>query len=233
MTISVILATYNERENIAEMIQKIHETLGDTTEIIVVDDNSPDKTGDIVQSLGDPSVKVIKRKTRGLASAILRGIVESRGDIICWWDADMIMCPRVAAEMIPLLKDNHIIVGSRYVPGGGDTRGLSRTIPSIAINKFAGIILRHGIKDYDSGFVVFRREVINTVLPIPTGYGEYFIEFIYMAAKKGLKIHEHPYVLTDRTKGTSKSTTSIPGFLITGFQYGSRVIISLFREVFR
>jgi dolichol-phosphate mannosyltransferase len=238
MTISVILATYNERENLPEMVKRIHEQMdpvaarsswGGRVEIIVVDDDSPDKTWELAQSMLDPAIKVVRRQDRGLASAIFRGIMESTGEIICWWDCDMLMCPETAKSMIPLLKDYDIVIGSRYAEGGGDHREASRVIPSIMINSLASLILGHGIRDYDSGFVIFRRDVLNTVLPMPEGYGEYFIEFMYSAAKRGLRIHEHPYVLTDRTRGTSKSVTSTLSFIMTGIKYGIRIFIALFR----
>ena len=228
MTVSVIIATFNERENIEEMIKRIRANI-EQAEIIVVDDNSPDKTWEIAQSL---DVKVIRRNDKGLASAILRGIIESTGDIICWWDADMLMCPKIAKNMIPLLKDYDIIIGSRYVLGGRDDRALSRVIPSILVNTLANTVLGYGIKDYDSGFIVMRKTALDTVLPIPIGFGEYFIEFIYSAAKRGLHIFEYPYILTDRATGTSKSTTSPHSFIKTGLQYCIRIFTAVAREEF-
>ena len=93
-SVSVVLATYNERENILDTIGEIYKHVTQSTEVIVVDDDSPDQTWDIVGQLQDPRVKVIRRvSTRGLASAFNRGIIESRGQVVCWMDADMCMPP--------------------------------------------------------------------------------------------------------------------------------------------
>ncbi len=88
--VSIILATYNESENIRDMIAAILAQVPDPVEVIVVDDNSPDQTWRIASELNDPRIKVIRRvNTRGLASAINRGIIESQGDFIGWMDADL------------------------------------------------------------------------------------------------------------------------------------------------
>jgi dolichol-phosphate mannosyltransferase len=228
--VSVILATYNERDTVPEMIRRIHEYLRDPVEIVVVDDDSPDRTWEVVQSLGDPSVRVVKRTgVKGLASALLRGILESKGQIICWWDADMPMCPEIAPAMIKLLGECDIVIGSRYVPGGRDQREPARVWTSRALNGLAQAVLGHGIRDYDSGFVVLRRSVLDRVLPVPTGFGEYFMEFMYTAAERGLRIREYPYSLTERSQGTSKASPDLFRFLATGMRYGIRIFVARFR----
>jgi dolichol-phosphate mannosyltransferase len=228
--VSVILATYNERDAVPEMIRRIHEHIRNPVEIVVVDDDSPDRTWEVAQALGDPSVKVVKRTgVKGLASALLRGILESRGGIICWWDADMLMCPEIAPKMIQILGECDIVIGSRYVPGGRDLREPARVWTSRALNGLAQAVLGHGIRDYDSGFIVLRRRVLNRVLPVPTGFGEYFMEFMYTAAERGLCIHEYPYSLTDRFQGTSKASPDLFRFLATGMRYGIRIFVARFR----
>ena len=230
LLVSVILATYNERDTVPEMIRRIHEHIRNPVEIVVVDDDSPDRTWEAVRSLGDPSVRVVKRTgVKGLASALLRGILESRGESICWWDADMLMCPEIAPEMIRLLGECDIVIGSRYVPGGRDLREPARVWTSRALNGLAQVILGHGIRDYDSGFVVLRRSVLDRVLPVPTGFGEYFMEFMYTAAERGLCIREYPYSLTERSQGTSKASPNLLRFLATGMRYGIRIFVARFR----
>ena len=227
--VSVILATYNERESIGEMVRRIHEHIS-PVEIIVVDDDSPDRTWEVAGALGDPLVRVVRRiGVKGLASALLRGILESKGEIVCWWDADMPMCPETAPGMIRLLGECDIVIGSRYAPGGADLRGPARVWTSRALNGLARAVLGHGIRDYDSGFIVLRRSVLDRVLPVPTGFGEYFIEFMYTAAKRGLVIREFPYSLTERTEGASKGSPHLPGFLGIGFRYGVRIFVARFR----
>jgi dolichol-phosphate mannosyltransferase len=229
--ISIVLATYNERENIRDTIRGILQFLPDS-EVIVVDDDSPDGTSRVAEDVADSRVKVICRVgTRGLASAFNRGIIESRGEIVGWMDADMSMPPRLLPEMIDKLKEYDIVIGSRYVPGAKDDRAALRVYASKLINRLAGLVLGQGIKDYDSGFVVLRRSVFNKVCIIPTGYGAYFMEFLYACRKKGLTVHEVPYIFRDRAKGVSKSAPSLFRFLKTGMQYVLRIVIARMRKL--
>ena len=229
--ISIVLATYNERENIRDTIRGILQSLPDS-EVIVVDDDSPDGTSRVAENAADSRVKVICRVgTRGLASAFNRGIIESRGEIVGWMDADMSMPPRLLPEMIDKLKEYDIVIGSRYVPGAKDDRAALRVYASRLINRLAGLVLGQGIKDYDSGFVVLRRSVFDKVCIIPTGYGAYFMEFLYACRKKGLTVHEVPYIFRDRAKGVSKSAPSLFRFLKTGMQYVLRIFIARMRKL--
>lgn len=230
--VSIVLATYNERENIRETIRSIFEHVKESVEVIVVDDDSSDRTWEVVEQLNDPRVVLIRRvATRGLASAFNRGIIESRGEIVGWMDADMCMPPSMLPGMIEKLKDYDIVVGSRYAAGGVDDRSPLRVWSSRMINGLAGIVLGYGIKDYDSGFVVLRRTVFDKVSIIPTGYGAYFMEFLYTCRKKGLTVCEVPYVFRDRAKGVSKSAPSLYLFLKTGMQYVIRIFVARFRRI--
>jgi len=230
--VSIVLATYNERENILDTISSIFEHVKDSVEVIVVDDDSSDMTWKLVEEHKDPRVKLIRRvDTRGLASAFNRGIIESRGEIVGWMDADMCMPPSLLPEMIKKLDEYDIVVGSRYAPGGIDDRALLRVASSRLINGLATKVLGFGIKDYDSGFVVLKRSVFDKVSIIPTGYGAYFMEFIYTCRKKGLTVYELPYVFRDRAKGVSKSAPSILKFFRTGMQYVSRIFTARLRKI--
>jgi len=223
--ISIILATYNERDTIVHMIETINQWVPDPYEIVIVDDDSPDRTWKIAEEVNDNHVRVIRRhNTGGLASAVLRGIIECRGDIICWWDADMDMCPPIVPKMTGYLKNHDVVIGSRYVDGGGDERTLLRRATSRWLNKFAAFVLGYEINDYDSGFVAFRRSVLDTVMINPHGFGEYFIEFIFDCCRKGLRVMETPYVLKDRQQGSSKSAGSFFRFLSIGFMYGLKIL---------
>ncbi|RMG06809.1 MAG: glycosyltransferase [Planctomycetota bacterium] len=227
--VSVILPSYNEREVIGDTIQGLYEQIQQPLEVIVVDDGSPDGTAEVVRNLQTrfPTLKLIQRtNARGLASAFNRGIIESQGDIVCWMDADMSMPPTVLAEMIRHLDRNDIVVGSRYAPGGKDDRAPVRTLASRLINGFAGLVLGGGIKDYDSGFVAVRRTVFDHVSIIPTGYGAYFIEFLYNAHLKGLRIHEVGYCFRDREQGVSKSFASLRSFVVLGAGYVGRILLA-------
>ncbi len=229
--VSVVLATYNERENILDTIGEIFKHVPDV-EVIVVDDDSPDQTWQLVADLNDPRVKIIHRiSTRGLASAFNRGIIESRGDVVCWMDADMCMPPVMLPEMIAKLSEYDIVIGSRYVEGAKDDRTPLRVLSSRMINGLATLVLGYGIHDYDSGFVVLRRSVFNKVSIIPTGYGAYFIEFIYTCRRKGLTVFEMPYIFRDRAKGISKSAPSLIKFFSTGMQYVQRIFAARLRRI--
>jgi dolichol-phosphate mannosyltransferase len=231
-SVSIVLATYNERENIRDTIQGIFNHVSRPTEVIVVDDDSPDGTWHVAGSLGDPRVKVIRRvATRGLASAFNRGIIESRGEIVGWMDADMSMPPSLLPVMIDKLKEYDIVIASRYAEGAKDDREPLRVYSSWLINRLAGLVLGYGIKDYDSGFVVLRRTVFDSVSIIPTGYGAYFMEFLFACRRKGLTVFEVPYVFRDRAKGVSKSAPSLYRFLKTGMQYVVRIFRARLRRL--
>ena len=230
--VSIILATYNEREFIVDTIQSVFEHVKAPVEIIVVDDDSPDGTWHLAEEIGDPRVKVIRRvATRGLASAFNRGIIESRGEIVGWMDADMCMPPSLLPEMIEKLGIYDIVIGSRYAPGGVDDRAPLRVYSSWLINRLANIVLDFGVRDYDSGFIVLHRCVFDKVSIIPTGYGAYFIEFLYTCRKKGLTIYEMPYRFQDRAKGVSKSYPNLISFLKTGTEYVFRILIARIRRI--
>ena len=230
--ISIILATFNERELIQTTITELLKASPEEMEIIVVDDDSPDRTWSAVTELNLPNIKVIRRVgTRGLASAFNRGIIESRGDIVGWMDADMCMPPSMIPKMYRMLVDEgyDLVIGSRYTPGGIDDRSPIRRLSSRLINGFAGLVLGYGIRDYDSGFVLLKRKVFDSVSLIPRGYGEYFIEFVYNACRKGLRVGETGYYFRDRSVGVSKSMPSLFAFLRTGMKYVIRILGARFR----
>ncbi len=230
--VSIVLATYNERENILDTISSIFEHVKDPVEVIVVDDDSSDMTWKLVEDHKDPRVKLIRRvDTRGLASAFNRGVIESRGSVVGWMDADMCMPPSLLPAMIAKLDEYDIVVGSRYAPGGIDDRAFLRVASSRFINGLATKVLGYSIKDYDSGFVVLKRTVFDKVSIIPTGYGAYFMEFLYTCRKKGLTVYEIPYVFRDRAKGISKSAPSILKFFRTGLQYVIRIFTARLRKI--
>ncbi len=230
--VSIILATYNEREHIQATLSGILQHVNGPVEVIVVDDDSPDGTWHVAESFGDPRVKVIRRvSTRGLASAFNRGIIESRGGVVGWMDADMCMPPALLPAMIGKLAEFDIVIGSRYAEGGKDDRAALRVYASRLINWLARVVLGYGIRDYDSGFVVLRRSVFDKVSLIPTGYGAYFIEFLYTCRRKGLTVHEMPYVFRDRAVGVSKSAPSLWRFFVQGLGYGVRILVARLRRI--
>src|SRR3989344_7640290 len=128
--ISVILPTYNEKGNIVKLINSILSNVKNC-EIMVVDDNSPDLTWKDVQKIKKKNVKLIRRiKEKGLASAISRGIEESKGNVIVWMDCDLSHPPSLIPELVKKLNKYDIAVASRYVNGGADKRKFIRVFTS-------------------------------------------------------------------------------------------------------
>ncbi|TAN58375.1 MAG: glycosyltransferase [Rhodospirillales bacterium] len=230
-SVSIIVPTYNEADSIVSLIQELFNYLPDG-EVVVVDDASADGTADLVAALNDPRISLVRRtRDRGLASAIMRGIIEARAPVIGWIDADAWMLPPLLPKMIEGLGDYDMVVASRFVEGGGDDRHWMRVLASRAMNSFAHLVLGGYVKDFSSNFVVIRRKVLDAVLPIPTGYGEFFIELVHRSQLKGLKILEIPYVLSERTGGTSKSAPNLTNFLFYGMRYALRIVMARIKGV--
>lgn len=228
--ISIILPTYNEAENICPLIDRILNCLSPPFEIIVIDDNSPDGTaGHVAAVYGEnPLIRLFIRKNeRGLTSAIRRGIQEARGDILVWMDCDLSMAPEKIPELVYQIKEKgfDVAVGSRYVPGGADTRTDSGKIMlfihkmlSRLITWFTAVLLWPGFLDWTSGFIAVRSSVIKK-FQLTGDYGEYFIDMMYRLLREGYKVTEVPYNLTPRTRGESKTATNVLGFFTKGIKY--------------
>jgi len=181
------------------------------TEIIVVDDNSPDGTGKVVEEYVKKSkiraypVQVIRRENKGgLGSAILAGIKHSKGDAIVVMDSDLSHPPQTVSKMIEELDSSNcdIVVASRYVKGGSISGWpFKRKLISRGATKIAQRGLGIKIKDPMSGFFAFRRHIINNIKFDSLGY-KILLEILVKA--KGAKVKEIPYAFTDRKSGSSK-----------------------------
>lgn len=224
--VSVVLPTYNEKETIAEAIVRLSSALGGRLlEIIVVDDNSPDGTWKLVQELKHPKVRLIRRMDeRGLASAIARGVKEAEGDVIVWMDCDLGLPPEDVPRLVERLGDADVVIGSRYVAGGKDTRHRLRASVSWIFNLYASAVLGFSIRDYTSGFIAVRKAVTDAVPLSTEGFGEYFAEFVYRCRKKGFRVAEVGYIYRYRKAGTSKLDSSLWNFLRMGMNYGWRIL---------
>lgn len=228
--ISVILPTYNERDNIIPLIMRTVQALPEEKEILVIDDDSPDGTAELVSNYCKENsiVRLIIRKNeRGLCSAVQRGINEAAGDIIVWMDCDLSMPPEKIPELVDKVanKGYDAAVGSRYVKGGKDRRTDSgkfilffHTALSRIIVTFTSLVLYKSFKDWTSGFIAVKSEVIKKI-PLNGDYGEFFIEMMYCILKKGYKVVEVPYELIPRERGESKTATNIFGFFVRGIKY--------------
>ena len=227
--VSIILSTYNEALVIEDTINKIFKYLNNV-EIILVDDNSPDGTFEKAKKINNPNLKVFLRKSRGLASAFLLGLINSSSEVVGWLDSNMGVLAERLPEMLSQLEKNDMVILSRYVDGGTDLRSKQRILSSQLINFFCRLILSNKIKDYTSGIFLMKREVLLSAVPIANGHGEFFIEFIYKAHKASNKIVELPYVHPPDIEGMSKTATSVLRFCYLGFRYFIRIIQSLFRR---
>ncbi len=225
--VSLILPTYNEKENIAELIRLTIALVPELHEIIVVDDNSPDGTAEIVAKLAakNKKIKIIKRiHERGLASAISRGIKESTGNIIGWMDADLSMPASSIPSLLAQIPQHDIAIGSRYVSGGKDIRQPLRVLTSKAINVYTNLLLGFTIKDYNSGFVFAKRNVFEKVTFMEKGYGQYCIRFLHDCLKKEFTIKEIGYPFTDRVSGERQTGETALTLLKHGWNYGTELI---------
>ena len=227
--LSIILSTYNEELFIEETLKNIIKTFPEC-EIIIVDDSSKDKTIDIIKKLNIKNIKLFERKSRGLASAFLLGLINSSKDIIGWIDSNQGKLITKYPEMINHLDSNDMVLLSRYVAGGKDDRSTIRVLSSRVINGFAKFILRSKIQDLSSGIFVMKREVLLDVVPIASGHGEFMVEFLHHAEIKGNKIKEIPYTHPIDIEGNSKSFPSITKFSTFGFFYVWRLFQTIFRR---
>ena len=218
-SLSVIIPTYNESQNILLMLDSVSRNLpsGIDTEIIVVDDNSPDGTGKIVeeharlyQKKKERFIKVIHRRVkRGLSSAILEGIQSAKGETIVVMDGDFSHPPQTIQKMLEELQHPQcdIVVASRYVKGGSVTGWpFKRRLLSKGATKIAQHGLGIKIKDPMSGFFAFKRHIIKNVKFDSIGY-KMLLEILVKT--RGAIVKEIPYVFTNRKSGSSKLNISV------------------------
>lgn len=208
----VVIPTYNERENIELLIDEIL-ALRTGTQVIVVDDNSPDGTGNLVRMMADDhqEVHLISRPGKlGLGTAHIAGIRQALTmdvDCILTMDADFSHHPRFIPDLIASAERADIVIGSRYVTGGGAVNcGLNRTVLSRVANGFARLMLGLGAQDCTAGFRCYRRRVLEAA-PLDTifsnGYS-FLIEMLYKCQRLGFSVAETPICFENRQRGQSK-----------------------------
>ena len=214
----IVVPTYNEKENIEGIIEAVL-ALGDDIEILVVDDNSPDGTGEIVDRLAvsEQRIHVIHREGKmGLGSAYIAGfkwaLASTDAQFVFEMDADFSHDPNAIPELLEMAEDYDLVIGSRYLHGITVINWpLSRLILSYGANRYTRIITGLPLKDSTGGFKCFRRETLEQ-LPLDTiksdGYS-FQIEMNFFCWKKGLRIVEIPIIFTDRRVGISKMSRKI------------------------
>src|SRR3989338_8977942 len=208
-----MIPTYNERENIGMLIDKILKLKINDLHIVVVDDNSPDGTANEVQNISKAkkNVHLLLRKTdRGRGAAGKAGFIyclNNNADIIIEMDADMSHNPKYIPSMIKELKNADLIICSRRISGGSEVgRSSLRKLVTWGANLYIGLMLGIKIKDCNSGFRCFKRKVLEGInLQKIESRGPSIVqEVLFKAHLKGFKIKEIPIRFVNRTKGESK-----------------------------
>ncbi len=213
---AVIIPTYNERENIGLLVEGILD-VGLDPEIIIVDDNSPDGTGELADELAaqHPPVRVLHRPGKlGLGTAHIAGMKAALADgaaAIVTMDADFSHHPRYLPDLLAALEYVDVVIGSRYVPGGGtlDCTALRRAL-SRGANLFARAMLSLEAGDATAGFRGYRRAVLESIALdeiVSNGYS-FLIEMLYRCQRQGWRIGEVPIVFENRQRGASKISKS-------------------------
>lgn len=227
MIVCVIVPTYNEKENIEELVEKL-VALEIQARVIVVDDNSPDGTGHIADDLArrHPRVSVVHRSGKlGLGTAYVAGFQKALGDgadLVVTMDADFSHDPACIPALVEICRRFHLAIGSRYIPGGGVRNwGWHRRLLSWGANTFARTMLGLTPKDCTAGFRCYRREVLEAVGPEQlrsNGYS-FLIELLFGCQRLGFTVGESPITFANRERGQSKiSRAEISKALATVFR---------------
>jgi dolichol-phosphate mannosyltransferase len=217
----VCLPTYNERENLEAMVRALGE-LG--VEVLVIDDNSPDGTGQLADRLAGEHghVRVLHRERKeGLGPAYVAGFKQALADpgveLVLEMDADFSHDPADVTRLIAAAREADLVLGSRYVPGGGtENWGRIRRFVSAGGSLYSRLLLGVPVRDLTGGFKCYRRKVLETIdLEGITSRGYAFqIETTYRALRAGFRVVEIPITFADRELGGSKMSR---GIVLEGF----------------
>ncbi len=214
----VIIPTYNEKENIAKITSAVLSQ-DPSIDILVVDDGSPDGTGALVDAIAESEqrIHVLHRASKlGLGTAYLTGFkwaLERDYAFIFEMDADFSHAPEKLPEFLRAIKDNDLVIGSRYQNGQVNVVNwpMSRLFLSYSANIYARTLTGLPIFDATGGFKCFRREVLEAIdlADVRSNGYAFQIEMTFRAWKKGFRIKEIPIVFIDRTEGSSKMSKRI------------------------
>jgi dolichol-phosphate mannosyltransferase len=213
----VIIPTYNEKENIEKIVPAVLEK-DPRISILIVDDNSPDGTGDIADRLAaeNPRIQVLHReKKAGLGQAYIAGFkfaLEKGFDYIFEMDADFSHDPKYLPDFLEAIKEYDLVLGSRYISGVNVINWpMSRLLLSYYANVYTRIVTGLPLRDATGGFKCFRREVLEAINfdEVRSNGYSFQIEMSFRAHKKGFKIKEIPIIFADRMEGASKMSKKI------------------------
>jgi dolichol-phosphate mannosyltransferase len=214
----VCLPTYNERENLEPMLRALGEVLGPDDRVLVIDDNSPDGTGELADRLAGELgfVDVLHRQRKeGLGPAYLAGFghaLAAGAELVVEIDCDFSHDPNDVPRLVEAAADADLVLGSRYVPGGGvENWGVVRRLISSGGSFYARVLLGVPVRDLTGGFKCLRRAVLETIdLDAVHSKGYAFqIETTYRALRKGFRVVEIPIRFADREVGGSKMSRRI------------------------
>ena len=214
----ICLPTYNERENLEAMVRALGNLGLEGLEVLVIDDDSPDGTGEIADRLAAelPWVHVLHRERKeGLGPAYLAGFrraLELGADLVFEMDCDFSHDPADVPRLAAATENADLVLGSRYVEGGGTRNwGLVRRFISRGGSLYAQVLLQLGIRDLTGGFKCYRRTVLETIdLDAISSLGYAFqIETTYRTLRAGFRVVEVPITFSDREVGGSKMSKAI------------------------
>lgn len=217
MKTTIVIPTYNEKENINTLVRSIKETYPDVR-ILVVDDNSPDGTAEVVRALNKefPDVNLLLRKEKnGIGKAYLHGFAEvlkTDSERILQMDADLSHHPKYLQDLFTASEENDVVIGSRYIKGISVINWpLSRVLLSYFANVYVQLITRLPVKDGTGGFKCFHRKVLENIHleKVKSDGYSFQIEMNYLCWKMGCRIKETPIIFMDRTEGLSKMSKNI------------------------
>jgi dolichol-phosphate mannosyltransferase len=207
----IFTATFNEALNIENLIKEIFQYVPHV-DILVIDDNSPDGTGKILDQLSESNskIKVIHRQGKlGLGTAHIAGMeyaLQNNYDALVTMDADFSHHPKYLPELLKLLETHDFVIGSRYVKGGGLGYGFVRTFISKTANLLARLLLSIKLQECTTSYRGFKKELLEKLLKkkiSSTGYS-FFFEMVYLVSGTTKNVTEFPIYFADRVAGESK-----------------------------
>jgi dolichol-phosphate mannosyltransferase len=215
--IQVIIPTYNERDNLPGLVRAI--LARDGYRVMVVDDESPDGTGEVAEGLAREfpgRVDVVHRTgPRGLGRSYVEGLqraLAGTADVVCQMDADWSHDPQYLPDLVAAMETHDVVIGSRYLQGVSVVNWpLRRLMLSTFANRYIRAITRLKARDCTSGFRCWRRETLS-LLPldrvVSDGYA-FVVEMLYEAARRGARVGEVPIIFVERRQGVSKLSTGV------------------------
>jgi len=218
---SIILSTFNEEKNISRLVKLLQKYMkGNDYQIIIVDDESTDKTPQIIDKLAK-SVRIValhRKGIKGIFSAKRDGVLHSKSDIIVVMDADFSHPPHIVPKLLEHVEDYDIVSGSRYIESGKISAPFRRVFGSKLVNNLARFVLGLKTKDITGGFHAFKKSKFTSLkFKYKSRWEESDIELFYRAEKRGYNIKEIPFVYKFRSRNTLTSK-------LKDFWYGSRYV---------